>query len=162
MFGMGFMEILIIGIIAVIFLGPDKLPETMVNIAKFFRSIKSTVASAKDSLEQEMHISELKQEALSYKNELMSANNELEKATSMANLDEEMNSIKETISHTTSSSPGYHEDNVVQKPAYVEEEPAVTFKKKEKSKAPKADENAEVSNEEISTEQTTKTGEDNA
>ncbi len=37
MFGMGIGEILLIAIVAVLFLGPDKLPSTMVDIAKFFR-----------------------------------------------------------------------------------------------------------------------------
>ena len=35
MFGMGFTEILIIMVIAILFLGPDKLPGAMVDIAKF-------------------------------------------------------------------------------------------------------------------------------
>ncbi len=128
MFGMGFMEIMIIAIIAVIFLGPDKLPETMVNIAKFFRSMKSTVASAKESLEQEMNISELKQEALSYKNELMSASNELERVTSMASLDDEFDYVHDTVTNTTLQ-PN-------KKPA--EEEPKVTFEKKKKKKKNKS------------------------
>lgn len=94
---MGFMEIMIIAVIAIIFLGPDKLPETMVNIAKFFRSMKTTVTDAKNTLEQEMSISELKDEALSYKNDLMLASNELERVTSMANLDDTFDDVKETI-----------------------------------------------------------------
>ena len=43
MFGMGFTEILIILIIAILFLGPDKLPGTLVDIAKFFRNVKSRI-----------------------------------------------------------------------------------------------------------------------
>ncbi len=35
MFGMGFMEIILIAIVAIIALGPEKLPGTMVQIAKF-------------------------------------------------------------------------------------------------------------------------------
>jgi len=96
MFGMGFMEIMIIAVIAVIFLGPDKLPETMVNIAKFFRSTKATLANAKDSIEQEMNISELKQEALSYKDDLMAASNELDRVTSAASLDDDFDLIHDT------------------------------------------------------------------
>ena len=52
MFGMGFTEIIIIAVIAILFLGPDKLPETMVQIAKFFKSVKKTVGTAKESIEQ--------------------------------------------------------------------------------------------------------------
>ena len=39
MFGMGFMEIFLIAIVAVIALGPDKLPTAMVQIAKFIKKL---------------------------------------------------------------------------------------------------------------------------
>lgn len=44
MFGMGFTEILIIAIIAILFLGPDKLPSAMVEIAKFLEIQKTLLA----------------------------------------------------------------------------------------------------------------------
>ena len=37
MFGMSLPEIIVIAVIAVLFLGPDKLPSAMVEIAKFFK-----------------------------------------------------------------------------------------------------------------------------
>jgi len=77
MFGIGFTEILLISIIAILFLGPDKLPQTMVEIAKFIKSVKKTVGEAKSSLEEEMKISDLKEEALSYKKQLDDATSEL-------------------------------------------------------------------------------------
>jgi len=132
MFGMGFMEIMIIAIVAVIFLGPDKLPETMVNIAKFFRSMKTTVASAKDSLEQEMNISELKKEALSYKDELMSASSELDRVTSMASLDDEFDYIHDTNPKPASKETTTPLKDAETKPAVQPE--TVTFEKKKKKK----------------------------
>jgi len=78
MFGIGFTELLLISIIAILFLGPDKLPETMVQIAKFIKSIKNTVNDAKGALEEEMKVSDLKNEALSYKKQLDSATNTLQ------------------------------------------------------------------------------------
>ncbi len=131
MFGMGFAEILIIAVIAVIFLGPDKLPETMVNIAKFFRSLKTTVANAKDSLEQELHVSELKKEALSYKEELMSASNELNKVTSMASLDEDYDYVHDTVTKTTTQ-PNTEKNDA--KTTASDRPEAVTFEKKKKKK----------------------------
>lgn len=138
MFGMGFMEIMIIAIVAVIFLGPDKLPETMVNIAKFFRSMKSTVASAKESLEQEMNISELKKEALSYKEDLMSAGDELSRVTSMADLDDDYDFIHDTTpkDKNTKTEDGTSK-SVASKPASEE---TVTFEKKKKKKKEKLNE----------------------
>ncbi len=70
MFGMGFSEVLVIAIVAVIFLGPEKLPDAMVKIAKFFKTVKTSVNDVKNSFEQEMKIQELKEEALTYKRKL--------------------------------------------------------------------------------------------
>lgn len=77
MFGIGFTELLIISIVAILFLGPDKLPQTMIEIAKFIKSVKKTIGEAKSSLDEEMKIADLKEEALSYKKQLDDATNEL-------------------------------------------------------------------------------------
>lgn len=81
MFGMGFTEILIISIIAIVFLGPDKLPGAMVEVAKFFRSMKKTIGTVKDSIEEEMNVADIKEEALAYKKELLNVSNGLTKVT---------------------------------------------------------------------------------
>ena len=77
MFGIGFTELLLISIAAILFLGPDKLPETMVQIAKFIKSIKNTIGDAKSTLSEEMKVADLKEEALTYKSKLDNATNEL-------------------------------------------------------------------------------------
>jgi len=77
MFGIGFTELILISIIAILFLGPDKLPQTMVEIAKFIKSVKKTVGDAKSSLEEELKVADLKDEALSYKKQLDDATSEL-------------------------------------------------------------------------------------
>jgi sec-independent protein translocase protein TatB len=77
MFGIGFTELLLISIVAILFLGPDKLPGALVEMAKFIKSVKKTVGEAKSSLEEEMKISDLKEEALNYKKQLNSATDEL-------------------------------------------------------------------------------------
>ncbi len=70
MFGMGFFEILMIAVVAIIFLGPEKLPKALVDMAKFFRAVKKTMDEAKESLEREVNLSKIKEEALAYKNSL--------------------------------------------------------------------------------------------
>lgn len=67
MFGMGFMEILLIAIIAIIALGPEKLPDAMVSVARFFKKFKSGLEDAKSTLDNELNISELKNEANKFK-----------------------------------------------------------------------------------------------
>ncbi|MBD3841018.1 MAG: Sec-independent protein translocase subunit TatB [Campylobacterales bacterium] len=63
MFGMGFMEILLIVIVAIIALGPEKLPTAMVDIAKFFKKVKSGLEEAKSTIDQELNIADMKKEA---------------------------------------------------------------------------------------------------
>jgi len=84
MFGMGFTEILIIAVIAILFLGPDKLPSAMVEVAKFFRNAKRTIGTVKDTLEQEMNVADIKEEALAYKKELLQTTNELKEAADIS------------------------------------------------------------------------------
>ena len=73
MFDIGFSEIIIIVIIAVIFLGPDKLPEAMVKVARFFKDLKRVVNDARSTFEEEIKLKELKEEALHYQSSLKSA-----------------------------------------------------------------------------------------
>lgn len=97
MFGMGFFEICMIVVIAVIFLGPDKLPKAMVDLAKFFKAVKKTMDEAKSSLDQELKLQELKQEALDYKNSLTQG---LDKITQDSGIND-LNSIFDPTSSTT-------------------------------------------------------------
>ncbi len=79
MFGMSFTEILVIAVIAILFLGPEKLPDTLVQVAKFFRSIKKAVSGAKEAFDQELKIQELKESALNYKKKIENSVNEIER-----------------------------------------------------------------------------------
>jgi sec-independent protein translocase protein TatB len=90
MFGIGFTELLLISIIAILFLGPDKLPGALVEMGKFIKSVKKTVSEAKNSLEEEMKIADLKEEALNYKKQLNDATDELKgfKNLSLEDLDD--------------------------------------------------------------------------
>lgn len=54
MFGMGFGEMLVVLIIAVIFLGPDKIPETARTLGKWFHELKSSMDEIKQSFEADV------------------------------------------------------------------------------------------------------------
>ncbi|MDD2789892.1 MAG: Sec-independent protein translocase protein TatB [Sulfurimonas sp.] len=129
---MGFSEMLIILVIAILFLGPDKLPSAMVDIAKFFRSMKKTIGTLKDSIEEEMNVSEIKKEALSYKKELLGASEELNRVTDMTKVGEAMSKIGDDILSEAEKSP-------TPKAAPIQEK--ITFEKKPKpiSKEEKTD-----------------------
>lgn len=63
MFGMGFMEIFLVLIVAIIALGPEKLPGALVDAAKFFKKIKGEISDAKSSIDKELDLSSMKQDA---------------------------------------------------------------------------------------------------
>ena len=138
MFGMGFTEILIIAVIAILFMGPDKLPGAMVEIAKFFRTVKKTVGDVKDSLEQEMNVSEIKQEALAYKKELLDAGESLNKVTDIKG------TIASGLSDLNDDILG-DDDMEDETPKAASKPEKVTFEKKpKKAKKPKKEENIDV------------------
>ena len=120
MFGMGFTEILIIAVIAILFLGPDKLPGAMVDIAKFFRSTKNAISSVKDTLEEEIHVADIKKEALAYKEELTKASSQIGRVTSVDGLADSL--LDDEESHTIEKKQEKSDD-------------VVTFKKKKKKKS---------------------------
>ncbi len=126
MFGMGFTEILVILVIAILFLGPDKLPSAMIDIAKFFKSAKNAINSVKNSIEEEMDVSAMKEEAMAYKKELLKATESLEKVKDIkGTVNASLSSVTDTILDTTDK------DVVTNKASKEPQE--VTFKKKKKT-----------------------------
>ena len=93
MFGMGFMEILLIAIVAIIALGPEKLPTAMVEIAKFIGKFKSGVNDAKQTLDNELNLSDMKSELESLKAQLAQTKEDAKKSAGLddLNLDEVIN-----------------------------------------------------------------------
>ncbi|WP_419769690.1 MAG: Sec-independent protein translocase protein TatB [Candidatus Marinarcus sp.] len=97
MFGMGFFEIMLIAVIAIIALGPDKLPTAMVEVARFFKKFKSGIDEAKSTLDNELQISDMKEEANKFKAQIENAKS----SVSFDNIDLGVNDIlKETPSET--------------------------------------------------------------
>ena len=133
MFGMGFSEILIIAIIAILFLGPDKLPQTMVDIARFFRSAKRTLASAKASIEEELHVDDIKREVNSYKDNLLEEKEKLSKASAFTELTDEFDAVIDMAGETTTvKAPAPQKPKAEAAPDAKKPE-VVTFSKKKKS-----------------------------
>lgn len=54
MFGIGFQELIVIMIVALIVLGPQRLPEAAKTIAKFIREIKGAVDEVKSSVVEDI------------------------------------------------------------------------------------------------------------
>ncbi|WP_064792350.1 Sec-independent protein translocase protein TatB [Shewanella woodyi] len=57
--GIGFMELLLIGILGLVVLGPERLPVAVRSITGWIRAMKRMANSVKDELEQELKIEQL-------------------------------------------------------------------------------------------------------
>jgi sec-independent protein translocase protein TatB len=95
MFGMDLGEILVIAIIAILFLGPDKLPGAMVEIAKFFKNTKNVINSVKDSFEEELNVKSMKDEALAYKQELLTATDKVKSSTDIKQMAAKLTTLED-------------------------------------------------------------------
>lgn len=54
MFGIGFQELLLIMAVALIVLGPQRLPEVARSLGKFYREIKGSIDEVKSSIVQDV------------------------------------------------------------------------------------------------------------
>lgn len=122
MFGMGIFEILVIAIVAIIFLGPDKLPQAMIDIVKFFKAVKKTLNDAKDTFDKELQISEMKKEALEYKNSFTGSMDNITKDIQLKEIDDIFKEYKEDPQKALGlKSPQL--EPPIQASSYIEKEP---------------------------------------
>ena len=77
MFGIGLPEMIIIAVVALIFIGPDKLPGVLRSIGKGLVELKratsdvrSTVQEEMQKIEEEIELKEVRESAQDFKNEL--------------------------------------------------------------------------------------------
>lgn len=59
MFDIGFGELVLISVIALVVLGPERLPTAIRSVSKFIRTAKTMANNVKDELSQELKIQEL-------------------------------------------------------------------------------------------------------
>jgi sec-independent protein translocase protein TatB len=118
MFGMGFIEIFLVLIVAIIALGPEKLPGAMVDTVKFFKKIKSELGDAKASIDKELDLSEMKRDAEQLKQSVSNIQH-------MANID-----LDEITNTATSSKPTTEELTQEKKIDTPQEEPKSSKKEK--------------------------------
>jgi sec-independent protein translocase protein TatB len=103
----------------------------MVEIARFIKGVKKTIVEAKTSLEEEMKIADLKEEALHYKKQLDQATNELQNFKNIS-FDEFNQSEEKTKNGST-------DEEEVKATPVEQKNDTVTFKKPKKTKESKGD-----------------------
>ncbi len=73
MFDVGFTEILLIGIVALIVVGPERLPGMVRTALGYIRQIKSSVSHIRDEVERELSLDDIKDDFVNSKNQLSNA-----------------------------------------------------------------------------------------
>ena len=88
MFGIGLPEMIIIAVVALIFIGPDKLPGVLRSIGKGLVELKratsdvrSTVQEEMQKIEEEIELKEVRETAQEFKNELGGVANKVDPLT---------------------------------------------------------------------------------
>ena len=70
MFDIGFTEILIVGVVALIVLGPERLPHALRTAGMWIGRIKRTVGSVQKEISEELRVEEMRREAKEHQEKL--------------------------------------------------------------------------------------------
>ena len=103
MFDMGFTEMMLIGIVALIVIGPERLPSVARTVGKYFGRLKRFMTTVRADVEQELRADELReilaqqqQQLNSLKDTINDTGREIDKEASA--IDQEANTIAQDLS----------------------------------------------------------------
>ena len=113
MFGIGLPEMIIIAVVALIFIGPDKLPGVLRSIGKGLVELKratsdvrSTVQEEMQKIEDEIELKEVRESAQDFKNELGGVANKVDPLTlSKFNTEGQKEEISDSINESDLDEP---------------------------------------------------------
>mgnify|MGYP001232784784 CR=1 FL=1 len=113
MFGIGLPEMIIIAIVALIFIGPDKLPgvirsigKGLVELKRATSDVRSTVQEEMQKIEDEIEIKEIRESAQDFKNEFGGVANKIDPLTlSKFNSEDQKEVISDTGTDTELDKP---------------------------------------------------------
>ena len=108
MFGVGLPEMMIIAVVALVFIGPDKLPGVLRSIGKGLVQLKratsdvrSTVQDEMNKIEDEIELNDVRESAQSFSNELGGVANKMDPlALSKMSSGEQLEKIADAIDKT--------------------------------------------------------------
>ncbi len=77
MFDMGFSEIMVIGVVALIVIGPERLPKVARTVGLLLGRVQRYVATVKSDLSQEMQLDELRRTGQAFKEGLQNSGQQI-------------------------------------------------------------------------------------
>ena len=108
MFGVGLPEMMIIAVVALVFIGPDKLPGVLRSIGKGLVQLKRATSDVRSTVQDEMHkiedeieLKDVRESAQSFSNELGGVANKMDPLSlSKMSSGEQLENIADTIDKT--------------------------------------------------------------
>ena len=108
MFGIGLPEMIIIAVVALVFIGPDKLPGVLRSIGKSLVQLKRATSDVRSTVQDEMHkiedeieLKDVRESAQSFSNELGGVANKMDPlALSKLSSGEQLEKIADAIDKT--------------------------------------------------------------
>ena len=129
MFGIGLPEMIIIAIVALIFIGPDKLPGVLRSIGKGLVELKratsdvrSTVQEEMQKIEDEIEIKEVRESAQDLKNELGSVANKIDPLTLSKFNSEDQNEVIPDSEKNMAQTDMVTDDEIIDDKAKIEKQ----------------------------------------
>jgi sec-independent protein translocase protein TatB len=105
MFDIGFAEMIIIGIVALLVIGPERLPGVARQAGIYFGRIKRFVSSVRSDVEREFRTEELQRMLDEQKTELQSLKQAVDKVRDDADLKDVEQAINETAQNVLQDNP---------------------------------------------------------
>jgi len=100
MFDSGFLEMLVIGVIALMVVGPERLPGLASKVGKMVGKMKAFVANTREDIEKEVRAEEMQNMLSKQKEEISELRNMMEKSGNeiSSEVDEASNMLGDSIS----------------------------------------------------------------
>lgn len=112
MFDIGFTELLLVGVVALVVVGPDRLPQLIRTTLSYVRQIKSGFAHVRDEVERELDLHKLQDEIIDSKNDLKDAVGYDEFNDSLDDLKKTSEELREIASDGYEHAEQFIEDHV--------------------------------------------------
>jgi sec-independent protein translocase protein TatB len=114
MFDIGFSELLLIALVTLLVMGPERLPQTVRSISLWIGRLKQMLASARRDLEQEVGMDDIRQQ--------------LHNEQVMRELNESKDHLEETYSKAFDSNLGKEMEGALENPFEADEKPVTDNK----------------------------------
>ena len=113
MLDIGFSELLVFGIIGLLVLGPEKLPQALRSAARYYHKFKSTISNLQNDIDRELRVSELREQMKNEMDRIQALEQKMQAQMQQLLMDEpaqaaaEMQSSMQVKTATVAPSPMY-------------------------------------------------------